>query len=410
MGNAYRSVLALKPTGDAVPANVLAGKTFSNADGVGKTGTMANNGAVSVTLTDQDPTYTIPEGFHNGGGEVTFISSGGDGADLIVTCSSNFAGSVITCTDGSSYTKTQTCPSSSPYEVTFESIPTGTYTISGEVSGTTYSTTKTILDFDAELNDIPDGATVTPTDDIQIWLHCANIWDKAYTTISQVLADANTLQALVASNNAADYMARSTTWVSSVAADSSAMTYIGLDNYCADVLLADSTWLNAICNSAYFESVLTTKVPTMTSDTAPSGEAFASYEASGNPAYRAFDGVDTNSSIWNGESGKTNQYIGYAFPNNVKIYKCTMKSSRSQAASHNYSIQASKTSKTDDMTTLSSISVTYPSSNTIVNSEAILNNSNDFKYFRVFSSAIIHQSGSWAVNFVTIQFYGRAVS
>ena len=37
MGNAYRSVLALKPTGDAIPANVLSGKTFSNADGVGKT-------------------------------------------------------------------------------------------------------------------------------------------------------------------------------------------------------------------------------------------------------------------------------------------------------------------------------------------------------------------------------------
>lgn len=150
MGNAYRSVLALKPTGDAVPANVLAGKTFSNADGTGKTGTMVNNGAVSVTLTDQDPTYTIPEGYHNGLGVVGFTSSGGDGADLIVTCDSAFAGTTITCTDGTT-TYTETCPSSSPYIVTFKSIPTGTWTVSAEISGVTYSESVLIQNFDVEL-------------------------------------------------------------------------------------------------------------------------------------------------------------------------------------------------------------------------------------------------------------------
>lgn len=150
MGNAYRSVLALKPTGDAVPANVLAGKTFSNAAGVGKTGTMVNNGAVSITLTDQDPTYTIPEGYHNGLGVVGFTSSGGDGADLVVTCDSAFAGATITCTDGTT-TYTETCPSSSPYIVTFKSIPTGTWTVSAEISGVTYSESVLIQNFDAEL-------------------------------------------------------------------------------------------------------------------------------------------------------------------------------------------------------------------------------------------------------------------
>ena len=34
---------------------------------------------------------------------------------------------------------------------------------------------------------IPDGSTVTPTDDVQILLNCANIWDKAYTTIADLL-------------------------------------------------------------------------------------------------------------------------------------------------------------------------------------------------------------------------------
>lgn len=247
-------------------------------------------------------------------------SGGGDGADLIVTCAPNFAGSVITCTDGSAYTKTQTCPSSSPYEVTFESIPPGTYTISGVVSGQTFSTTKTILDFDASLTDIPDGSTITPTDDIQIWLNCANIWDKTYTSISEVLSDASTLQTLISDNNAADYMARSTTWASDVAADSSAMSYIGLNDYCSDVLLANATWCTSICNSTFFESVLNIKVPTMTSNTTPSGVASSYRQTSAHPSYRAFDN-QTNTYYSNGGARVTNDYLQYEFPTKTRVYK-----------------------------------------------------------------------------------------
>lgn len=246
----------------------------------------------------------------------TLASGGGDGADLIVTCSSNFAGSTITCTDGISYTKTQTCPSSSPYEVTFDSIPTGTYTISGVVSGQTFSTTKTILNFDAELNDIPEGSTATPTDDIQIWLHCANIWDKAYTTISQVLADSSTLQALIASTNAVDYMARSITWASSVTSDSSAMSYIGLNNYCSDALLSNTTWLTAICNSSYFESILNAKVPTMTSDTAPSGQVIYINQNTNYPKWHVF-----NSTSNGGIATAQDETVGYRFTNKVNVKK-----------------------------------------------------------------------------------------
>ena len=78
MANAFRSVLAsgggVVPTGNAQPADVLAGKTFSNADGIDKTGTMVNRGAVSGVATPSQP-YTIPAGYHNGSGVVT--GSGG---------------------------------------------------------------------------------------------------------------------------------------------------------------------------------------------------------------------------------------------------------------------------------------------------------------------------------------------
>ena len=75
MANLYKSVLgasAVLPTGNAVEADVLAGKTFSNSSGTGKTGTMVNNGAVSATI-DGGQSYTIPAGYHNGNGSVTAI-------------------------------------------------------------------------------------------------------------------------------------------------------------------------------------------------------------------------------------------------------------------------------------------------------------------------------------------------
>ena len=78
MANQYRSVLASSgpaPTGgDALPAEVLSGKTFTNDNGA-QTGTMTNNGAVSQTLS-AGQSYTIPEGYHNGSGTVTALASG----------------------------------------------------------------------------------------------------------------------------------------------------------------------------------------------------------------------------------------------------------------------------------------------------------------------------------------------
>lgn len=327
MANAYRSVLkdAVNPTGNALPADVLVGKTFSNADGIDKTGTMVNNGAVTITLTAQDPSYTVPEGYHNGSGTVSFTPSGGDGADLVVTCSDAFAGTTISCTDGTT-TFTEICPSTSPYEVTFESIPTGTWTISGFANGQTFSTTVTILDFTAELHFIPEGSTVTPTDDIQTWLNCANIWDKTYSTISQVLSDTATLLALISNSNAVDYMVRSTTWASDVCADSTAMTYIGTNDYCADSLLSDPTWLNLINNSSYFENVLNIKVPTMTSNTSPSGEASASNAVSGYEAYKAFDGsaAPSASSGWASGSSSFPQWVQYMFTTLVNVRRMSI--------------------------------------------------------------------------------------
>ena len=172
--------------------------------------------------------------------------------------------------------------------------------------------------YPVELVDTPNGATVTPTDDIQTWLHCANIFDKSYTTISEVVADTTTLNTLIANENATDYLVRSTTFATDICSNESAMTYIGLSDYCANKLLADSTWFEAICNSAYFEKVLNVKVPTMTSNTKPYGEAYGDSMFTSNFSYyQAFD--DAENTFWQSSNSNKEHYIQYKFTNPVNV-------------------------------------------------------------------------------------------
>lgn len=243
--------------------------------------------------------------------------SSGDSSTLTVTCYSGFAGLTISITNGVD-TFSEICPSSSPYEVVFDGLIDGTWTLSTIYDGATY--TQTIeINTATQFFPVPNGATVIPTDDIQTWLNCAGIFDKNYTLLSQVLSDASTLQSLMASNNAVDYMVRSTTWANDVCADANAMTYIGANNYCANTLLANSTWRTTICNSQYFESVLTVKVPTMTSATTPSGTVLSSGNMANFPAYLAFD--NNPSTEWiSGSGSAVGAFAGYDFDANMTPY------------------------------------------------------------------------------------------
>lgn len=55
-------------------AEILVGKT-AHARGVKITGTMPNNGAVSVSIATKDGQYTVPQGFHDGSGKVGIASA-----------------------------------------------------------------------------------------------------------------------------------------------------------------------------------------------------------------------------------------------------------------------------------------------------------------------------------------------
>lgn len=59
----------------AAAGDVLANKTIVNAAGQTVAGTMPNNGAVSKTLdaTEDNQSYTVPAGYHNGSGSVMIV-------------------------------------------------------------------------------------------------------------------------------------------------------------------------------------------------------------------------------------------------------------------------------------------------------------------------------------------------
>lgn len=325
----------------------------------------------------------------------TIGGASGDGVALIIECDPSFAGSVITADNGEDVF-TDTCPSVAPYTVKFDGIPTGTYTISGVSGGETITKQFTVLDYTVSLHVIPDGATATPTDDIQTWLHCADIWDKNYTTIAQVLADVSTLQALIASNNAADYMARSTTWASSVTANANAMTYIGANNYCANKLLSNSTWLNAICNSTYFESVLNVEVPTMTSNTTPSGVASCeNVDTSSYVAYYVFDGAE--SSTW-WVPRTIDAWIGYEFPNAMIIKKLYIYNMSGSNRPFTAILKGSNDGNTWVELT-DNISILVGDRKNIV-----VDNANAYKHYRLYTHGTNGMGG--LIN--ELQFYGRA--
>ncbi len=400
------------PTGSTIRVTAT-GETY--------TGTGAGSTAVPFALHQASTTYTIQvtlDGQTKSDTLTTPSTSGGSGSKNIeygtinLTYADDFRGQTITCSK-SGVTITKTAPSGGNSMV-FYPPEAGNYTISGVVSGTTYTTTAEVTSLStavsADLQTLPDGKTVLPTDDIQTWLACAGITDKSYTTLSEVLADSTTLLALMSDDNAVDYLVRSTTWASDITADSTAMTDIGANDYCADTLLADNTWLNAICNSTYFESVLNTKVPVMTSNTTPSGVVSANIESGTYYAYKAFDNNDTT--FWMPSSSTLSDYhdwIQYDFTNNVGINKVRI---RSVNPSYAVNLKAKIQGSNDNFATdshdikLFNIQITV---NQTYDETITFENDNTYRYWRI-AIDTMYVTNVYQFKISELQFYGRTSS
>lgn len=209
----------------------------------------------------------------------------------------------------------------SPY--TFTVHHAGQYTITVVYNGQTYTETVTVTTTGETISEVVPSPSSAPANDINFWLWFGNV-SGSYSTLADILADSTALSTLMASTDAVDYLVRCTNWISDICGNQSAMSYIGLNNYCANTLLADEDWLDGIGNSTYMESVLNVKVPTMTSDTTPSGECIGTVaRTSSNAIYKAFDGNDATYSQYDyTQPDSTNPYTyscGYNFGSSIRV-------------------------------------------------------------------------------------------
>lgn len=102
---------------------------------------------------------------------------------------------------------------------------------------------------------ILDGSTVTPVDDVTVWLKCAG--SKAgYTNIAEVLADSDTMFSLTSDENAMKYLKRSTSFADDLCANETFMTCLGQSPYVDDTILNSDLWVTAIKQSPYKNKVL----------------------------------------------------------------------------------------------------------------------------------------------------------
>ena len=309
-----------------------------------------------------------------------------------------------TCTLSATGQSTQTA-TTNPYTFTVHSA--ATYTVTATDGGDSASDTVVITtDGQSEsvaLSFVPEGSTVTPTDDIQTWLACGGVTGKSYTTLNEVLTDTSTLYTLIyGNNNANDYLVRSTTWASDACANEDFMTYVGSDNYAANLLIANATWLAAIANSTYIEKVLKGKVPTMTDNTHPEG--VVSGQSTGNPnsssLYLIFNGqgvtiLDSTTS--------TTAHLQYQFPSDkvVKVAKVKFPSGLDRSGT----LTTSGVDSSDNLTTLDTYS--YTASDASTTKAFPLTNTTAFPKYRV-SSPPMYESGSYyKVRLELCQFYYR---
>ena len=241
----------------------------------------------------------------------------------------------------------------------------------------------------------------TPND-VRNWLKIGNV-NKDYTSITQVLSDTDTLQALMNSDRACSYLKSSTEWINLVTSSENAMTYIGANDACADILFNDNDWADNLAGSQYWDKVLKPLVPTMTSNTLPRGVASASSTYMYNP-YNVFDGTASHATAWTANS-TTNEWIQYEFINEFKVYKFKIISNCGGGANaqgmKNYKIQASNDGFVNDSHDLfAGLNNNTGVYNTIIEN---LNNPSTYKYYRCFVS------DTWGihVSINALQFYGR---
>ena len=143
-------------------------------------------------------------------------------------------------------------------------------------------------------------------------------------------------------------------------------------------------------------------VPTMTSNTTPSGNViFSSESTSIDYAFNAFDNDDVT--LWSATT-KTNAYIGYEFENPVRVSKIGLKPSNTSGYSRvkNFIFQASN----DGNTWIDLYTDMYDDSSNSLLKYYSFDNDNYYSYYRLYVIDNYAPYSNMYIRVDTLQFYG----
>lgn len=272
----------------------------------------------------------------------------------------------ITVTKNSSTVGTTTFDSTG--HATFSVHSVGTYHVSATDNlSKTYEVDVNVTEettYTVEFIDAIDGSTVEPTDDITTWLKCANIEDPSIATLADVLANRSLFETLIANSNACNYMARSTTWA----------------------------------------GISEGLVPIMTSNTTPSGEAFASREINTSYAWKAFNRSQEGNDAW--YDNVVPSYVGYKFVNPTCVNKFSIQQEiASPSYFKTYKLQGSNdNSEWIDIGTFTETSINAGEQYTHE-----VNNENYYTYYRIYFTES-GQSEYPGISVQTLQFYQTGIT
>ena len=259
-----------------------------------------------------------------------------------------------------------------------------------------------------ETESVPDGAVVTPVNDITTWLKTGGISNQySYTTIEQVIADSTCTQSLMNNENAMKYLARSTEFADAICASKTTMTYLGQSAYVDNTVLNSDIWVETISNSVYMYNVLTDLVPSMTGYTSPSGRCYASNEYdSSKVAWHLYDKKFTPNVDLTGWSFNANvdlqRWNAYEFDSAVRVIMCRVVGWNNLTwTPASFNIEASNDGE-NWIILLNN--ATSPRNTTFIPVDYVIQNKNKYKYYRYHVTGI---GGGVDCATSELMYYGR---
>lgn len=322
---------------------------------------------------------------------------GGVGNTVVITCDADFAGVAVTLSDGTT-TKTNNCPTSSPYQMEFYGIEEGTWTVSATVEGSTYSET-----FVVQYNNI----FLSTSYNWKTWVSRGGLDPDDYEDLDDVFDDEQAVRRLMLVHNSADYLVAAVIgdidFIDDFCANDTAMKWIGLSDYLCDKLIAIPNVESKFLASTYYTRYLKDHIPYATGQYSriPYGDVEGCVMPSGYYLYSIFDGV---SDSW--YTNATTVYVTYKFPAPTMCKKFELYVTRNgNPTGRTLTIYGSNDNST--FTSIGTISIAQGSSAGM--RYADLTNSTYYLYYKIQLSGRMYDSTGVVWRFGKAQFYGRSL-